>query len=314
MTPTALVILAVFWGLISLAVLKVVFAIFRRKFSFLFFFPLALAVYFGIPQMEDNMSRTLERQNTVALSEWEANQCVSPDVIRRSAFLVTNAERRGHGSGFLLEGGIIGTNRHVYQAFGEDAVFIDSEGNAQTQTVVHVADPNNGPDLAFYRMTTPMEGMQALPIATEAPRVGEQLLIVGQNFRRERFYASVVDYRGYGSSMLKAPIGSLSPLTIASMIPVGIYHRIANPDSLVDGGGMGTPVYAVHGDVFPGNSGSAVVNCQGEVVGVHYAGRGFFLFAFEHMGYAVALDAFQAELDKIPAEEAPASDDDESVG
>ena len=303
MTPTVLVILAVFWGLISLAILKVLFAFFGRKVSFLYFFPLAIIVYFGIPALEDNMSRTLEAQNTVKLSEWEANQCVSPDVIRRSAFIVTNAERRGHGTGFLLEGGIIGTNRHVYNAFGEDAVFIDSEGNAQTQTLAHVADPNNGPDLAFYRMTTEMQGMRALPIATEAPRVGEQLLIVGQNFRRERFYASVVDYRGYGDSMMDAPIGKLSPITIASMIPVGIYHRINNPDSLVDSGGMGTPVYAVHGDVFPGNSGSAVVNCAGEVVGVHYAGRGFIMFAFEHMGYAVALDALNAELDKIPAEE-----------
>ena len=314
MSPTELYILSVFWGIILLAMAKATFALFGRRISYLYFFPLAIFVCFGIPKLEQRMSENLRQQNTVALTQWDANQCVSPDVIRRSVFIVTNAERRGHGTGFLLEDGTIVTNRHVYNAFGEDAVFINKDGQAETQTLTHVADPRTGPDLTFYRMTTEMEGMQGLKIATEAPAVGEPLLIVGQNFRRERFYASVVVNRGYGSSIIRAPIGFMSPLTIASMVPIGIYQGLMSPGRMVDSGGRGTPVMAVHGDVFPGNSGSAVVNCAGEVVGVHYAGRGFILFASEQQGYAVDLATFKAELENVPSTTESETTDDAPQG
>jgi hypothetical protein len=84
------------------------------------------------------------------------------------------------------------------------------------------------------------------------------------------------------------------------------------PDRLTDSGANSSPAFATHGDTAGGNSGSAVINCQGEVVGVHYAGRFIMFFASEQVGYNVTLDGLKAEIEKIPpAEDA---DDDESVG
>lgn len=308
MTPTMLMVLAIFWGLIGIALLKVLFGIFSRKVSYLFFFPIAAAIYFGIPMLEQRAVDNLATQNEALVAEWTANQCVAPQTIRQSVFLVTNAQKRGYGTGFLLEGGIIGTNRHVANSFGEEAVFITADGAEYTQDLIHIADPKTSPDLAFYRAVNGMDGVRALPLATTAPAAGEQLLIIGQNRHRDRFYVSVVRYLGEGGSASDAPWGKLSPITAASLIPVGLVAILMSPDRVTDEGANSSPAFATHGDTASGNSGSAVVNCRGEVVGVHYAGRFIMLFAFEQVGYNVTLDGLKAELDKLPPAEAPAAE------
>jgi len=312
MTPTMLTILAVFWGLIGVALLKILFGVFGRKASYLLFFPIAAAIYFGIPMLEQRAADRLETQNDALVAQWRANQCVAPETIRQSVFIVTNAANRGYGTGFLLEGGIIGTNRHVANSFGEEAVFIAANGAEYTQDLIHIADPKTSPDLAFYRTVNGMDGARPLPLATAAPTAGEQLLIIGQNHRRPRFYVSVVRYLGVGSNAADAPWGKISPITAVSLLPVGLVAIITAPDRVTDDGANTSPAFATHGDTASGNSGSAVVNCRGEVVGVHYASRFIMLFAFEQIGYNVTLEGLKAELDKLPPAEVPVTED--SVG
>lgn len=299
MSFTFMAVLSVFWGLIFLALFKVAFGFFNRKFSAWFFFPLVALVYFGIPLLQKKAEDDLFKQNTVALQQWEANQCVSPDKIRQSTFLVTNADHRGFGTGFLLEGSIIGTNRHVANAFGKEAVFVRPDGSEFSQELAHVADPRTSADLAFYRVINPMEGTVALKLATEAPRVGDQVLIVGNNHRRERFYASA-------ATVTRGP--SMSLPTFMSYIPLGITAQIMYRDRMTDAGANAAPSFSTHGDNAGGNSGSAVVNCAGEVVGVHYGGELFMLFAGDQNGVNVTLESLNAELENIP----PAEDETNS--
>lgn len=247
--------------------------------------------------------------NKVRLAEWEAAQCVAPSVVTQSVFL---AEGRGSGAGtaFALEGDLIVTNRHVADAITAEGQFTTADDTTLQGMMFHRADENTSPDLAFY-YARGLAQVPQLPLATEGASIGDRLLIVGNPAARDNFYSSVVEVLAEGTEdTLESPQTSAMTWVYESLFMT--YMSIAHSSALTDDGANNSPFYVSHGDTGPGNSGSPVVNCAGEVVGVHFGGRGLILFADEQAGMSVTLEGLTAEIEKLPPAEMP--EEDESVG
>lgn len=247
----------------------------------------------------------LARENTKRLAGWQAQGCVSPDVVKKSVFLVTTPGRTVRATSFKLEGHLLVTNRHVARAIPEN-VFFSPDGAMYTSGAwQHIADAATRPDLAFMDAADAIDEIPSLPLAKSEPSIGDSLLIVGNNWRRDFFYPSVVTVQGVGERD-KISLGPTSIMTSLSQTVLGIYLQLFYPESLVDMGSILSRQLVFHGDTAGGNSGSPVVNCQGEVVGVQYGGRTFFWFPGEYYGLAVPLHDLKEEIDIFRKEQAPA--------
>jgi S1-C subfamily serine protease len=235
------------------------------------------------------------RENDRRLEAWSANSCVAPDVIAESVFVASEREYDLIGTGFMLEGDIAVTNRHVSEALEDAALFRSPDGTHYAGTMYYQAS-TRGSDIALYEL----EGAADVPrlrLATAEPQPGDALLVVGNYGDRERFHQSVVhvidvapgdaisgsDYSVLTRSMMVIPsaIGAVLHSVLGSS---GDVHSVPTEISF-------------NGDVGPGNSGSPIINCQGEVVGVLFAGRPFVLFADEQTSYGVSLESLKQELE-----------------
>lgn len=244
----------------------------------------------------------LIEENEARLKQWTANQCVAPQTIANSV-LVARAGG-GHGTAFMIDGNTVITNRHVADSISPEAVFETEDERAYNGMMFHRADEATSPDLAFYYV---MGGgdIPALKLAKAGPEVGEQVLVVGHNGNRGFYYASVLNVLGTGGE--ESDFSPVSPLTSAAEFVLYTTLNFFAPSSLVDEGARSNDVIATHGDTAGGNSGSPVVNCAGEVVGVHFAGRGIYFFASEQLGFSVTLDDLNAEIEKLPPADSPPS-------
>lgn len=251
--------------------------------------------YLALLFLQSYTPQVLRSQNQPRLEAWEDNGCVAPETITKSVFLVTNKSMSFLATGFKLEGGVLVSNRHVAEALPEP-LFVSSTKEKYEVSTLHIADSRTRPDLAFFTLPETMATIPSLPLAKEVPRYGDFLLIVGNNKHRKRFYPTVV------RAIKQAPV---SGLTYVSDSIYKLYNNFSKKVSYVDKGSRATKRYNLHGDTAGGNSGSPVVNCSGEVVGVYYASRAMYWFAGEQKGLAVVLQDLRLELKELPANDAP---------
>jgi S1-C subfamily serine protease len=149
--------------------------------------------------------------------------------------LVQTVEGGGQGSGVVWDGtrGLIVTNNHVVE--GATAVEVQLASGDQIPAEVVATDPNT--DLAVIRV-----GRTDLPsaeFASELPRVGQLAVALG------------------------------NPLGFENTVTAGIVSAVHRN---LDNGGPYVDLIQTDAPISPGNSGGALVNAAGQVIGINSAG------------------------------------------
>lgn len=184
--------------------------------------------------------RRLARINILALatvalagSSVMAQEDITRLVQNTTPSVVTITAYRGFGSeagatGFYIAPDQVATNWHVVR--NAQRVEVKTRGGA-TVKVTSIRSADQGADLAILRLGTPNRAVRPLKIATQLPRVGERILVIG------------------------------SPAGLDYTVSDGIVSAVRQIDDI-------GPVIQITAPVSPGSSGSPVVNMRGEVVGV----------------------------------------------
>lgn len=179
----------------------------------------------------------LDEPDLAAVEPLDLGSAASAEVVRRAREITVRirtlgCDRLGVGSGFVLPGGLVVTNRHVVgrprsvSVNTWDGVSIDAEVDGIATDA----------DLAVLRLV----GEPDLPVAelrTTPVRLGEAIIVVG--------------YPGGG------------PSTVTTGAVVGVQD--------VDVLGAVTEVILVDAPIRPGNSGGPLLDADGRVVGVVFA-------------------------------------------
>lgn len=152
----------------------------------------------------------------------------------RSSRTETREIPHGMGSGILVEGGYVLTNNHVI----EDAatIFVKLSDGRQVKATVIGTDPDT--DVAVVKIS----GIDKLPFAelgnSDAVRVGEWVLAIGNPFGLEQTVtAGIISAKGRSNPNISA------------------LSDFIQTDAAIN----------------PGNSGGALVNLQGQVIGINSA-------------------------------------------
>lgn len=294
--PLALIFAGIFTLLYFLFVRFVArLRVYHGLMGFAVFFALA---YSCLNLLIETPNYNLAKQNATKLTAWQEAGCVHPDLIKESVFVVRSEGQRGYGTAFYLEGGVIVSNRHIAERHPL-ATLYRRDGSSFEAAAIYVADKDSRPDLAFYDGAVVLNQITPLPLAAELPQVGDRLLVLGHNRYRKKFHPAIIGVHGVGR-YTSVPSVPRSWMTKVSAWAYGIYRKWAGKSSrAIDRGARKAFVIKGNGDTAGGNSGSPVVNCQGQVVGVHYAGNSFFWFARERSSTAVAFTDLLVELESF---------------
>ncbi len=161
---------------------------------------------------------------------------VAPQVVGIHVYLSQNLI--GNGSGIIIsDDGYIITNEHVIEGASSISV-ITSDGDSHEAKLVG-ADPNS--DLAVLQFIDPPQDISAATIGnSEEIEIGEKVVAIG------------------------------SPGGLAGSIAEGIISGPSRPKNMITGNSddSETSLLQTTAAINPGNSGGALVNAQGQIIGV----------------------------------------------
>lgn len=155
----------------------------------------------------------------------------------------------GLGSGFVIDEQHIVTNNHVVQNAGEGGIEIQFNNQEWRLASIVGTDPYS--DLAVLGVEDMPDIAAGLPLVESEPAIGQEVLAIGNPLGLN---ASVSQGVVSGTNrLLPSPAGTSIPATIQTDAPIN-----------------------------PGNSGGPLVNLEGEVLGVVFAG------ASQTIGFAIS--------------------------
>jgi serine protease Do len=173
--------------------------------------------------------------------------------------------QRDIGTGFVVEGGLIVTNKHVVSQVGAEYTLIDREGREYPVTNIY-RDPIN--DLAILRV----EGMQTPALVlgnSDAIQVGEAVIAIGTALGQFRHTVTTGVISGIGRGIeASSGLGDVESL-----------ENVIQTDAAIN----------------PGNSGGPLVNMNGEVIGVNVAVS----VAAQNVGFALPINVVRESIDNF---------------
>lgn len=182
------------------------------------------------------LTLTSDEENTIAVYERVAPSIVNITTTSgESSFLFYGMPQEGAGSGIILSAdGIIVTNFHVV-ASAEDIVVTVEEGFHFRARLIHAVPEQ---DLALLRIAPEKHPLKPIPVGDSSRiQVGEKVLALGN------------------------PFGLGRTLTTGTVSMVGRDVR--------GEGGILRGLIQTDASINPGNSGGALVNSQGELIGMN---------------------------------------------
>ena len=199
-----------------------------------------------------------------AASAAQVINSAKPSIVRID---VETCDTEGNGSGFVIAPGLVATAAHVVD--GASALSITPEGGSPVSATVVGSDSSR--DVALLRADSSL-GAKPLDFASQSqPEVGSDVVVLGY------------------------PLGL--PFTATKGAVTGLGRDLTIEDTDYQG------LFQTDAAVNPGNSGGAIVDLQGEVVGIVVAGGE----GYEGIGFGVAAADAQPALDGWAAAPRPVS-------
>lgn len=166
------------------------------------------------------------------------------------------------GSGFVVEGGLIITNKHVVGTVGETYLVIDKDNNEYEVKKIY-RDPVN--DLAILQVEA---DLSALALGdSDALKVGEGVVAIGTALGEFRHTVTTGVVSGLGRGITAGDSFGFETESLENVIQT---------DAAIN----------------PGNSGGPLINFKGEVIGVNVAvSQGA-----ENIGFALPINTIKASL------------------
>lgn len=168
------------------------------------------------------------------------------------------------GTGFVVQGGFIITNRHVVSDTNAEYTVIDYQDTAYAVSSIY-RDPGN--DLAILKI----DG-NSLPVLelgdSDQIRVGEGVIAIGTALGEFRHTVTTGVISGLGRGL-----SATSGLDIESL------ENVIQTDAAIN----------------PGNSGGPLINFNGQVIGVNVAVSS----AAQNIGFAIPINAVKSSLDNF---------------
>ncbi len=192
------------------------------------------------------MHRELEHYSDLLSEQWANQRCVDPETLKNSVVIFNNA------TGFVIAPNIVMTNEHVTSKdlLRKSAVrsFYEYNNSYVFERRLSLLYSDAATDVSIVRIDNIPKLLSAEPIklATIQPVYGDLLMYIGHPAGDDKYTVS------YGRAKF----------------PNWLVRRMRSPFF-----GEGVQLhYALHikGYTRPGNSGSPVFNCSGEVVGMHH--------------------------------------------
>ena len=155
---------------------------------------------------------------------------------------VTSSRGSASGSGVVFDSqGHIITNNHVASALGTSAKLTVQLGDKQFEATIVGTDPAS--DLAVLKLTNPPADLVPMPFAdSDKVAVGDPVMAIG------------------------------NPLGLSGTVTTGIVSAVDRPVTTSDAGqSVVTNAIQTSAAINPGNSGGALVNANGELVGINSA-------------------------------------------
>ncbi len=171
------------------------------------------------------------------------------------------------GSGFVVEGNLIVTNRHVVSDFNAEYLVIDRDDNEYEVTDIY-RDPDPANDLAILQVKD--LNLPALELGnSDEIRVGESVIAIGTALGEFRHTVTVGVVSGLGRGL---DVGG------------GFQTRSESLENVIQ----------TDAAINPGNSGGPLINSQGKVIGVNVAKA-----AAENIGFAIPINVVKSSLDNF---------------
>ncbi len=169
------------------------------------------------------------------------------------------------GTGFVVEGGLVVTNKHVVSIADAEYKVVDRDGNEHAITNVY-RDPSN--DLAILQV----DGDALNPIElgdSNELKVGQSVVAIGTALGEFRHTVTTGVISGLGRGIEGSGLG-------------GYVERIDN-------------VIQTDAAINPGNSGGPLLNSAGQVIGINTA----ISSGAENIGFAIPINVLKESLDNF---------------